>query len=152
VILDTIQGGLMNWLTRRSILFLIPVFAVILTGCPKVIPGVNIRIEEIEAACRGATFTALAFQGDRAIGRFEMRVTHKLQAEFIIPQGVAQRIDFNQPVYLRIYMTGGSSEACVLAGRVMTFRGVLTKKGTDPRTGNPVYILKFYEDFKIEYH
>jgi glutamate/tyrosine decarboxylase-like PLP-dependent enzyme len=49
-------------------------------------------------------------------------------------------------------MTGGSSEACVLAGRVMTFRGVLTKKGTDPRTGNPVYILKFYEDFKIEYH
>jgi hypothetical protein len=81
-----------------------------------------------------------------------MRVTHKLQAEFIIPQGVAQRIDFNQPVYLRIYMTGGSSEACVLAGRVMTFRGVLTKKGTDPRTGNPVYILKFYEDFKIEYH
>jgi hypothetical protein len=144
------KGG--SELTRRSILFLIPVLAVVLAGCPKVIPGVTIRIEEIEAACRGATFTALAFQGDTAIGRFEMRVTHKLQAEFIIPQGVAQRIDFNQPVYLRIYMTGGSSEACVLAGRVMTFRGVLTKKGTDPRTGNPVYILKFYEDFKIEYH
>ena len=142
----------MSWLTKRSVFFLIPVFAVILTGCPKVIPGVNIRIEEIEASCRGAIFTALAFQGDTALGRFEMRVTHKLQAEFIIPQGVARRIDFTRPVYLRIYMTGGSSAECILAGRVMTFRGVLTQKGTDPRTGNPVYVLKFYQDFKIEYH
>lgn len=142
----------MSWLARRGILFFIPLFAVILTGCPKVIPGVNIRIEDIDAACRGATFAALAFQGNTAIGRFEMRVSHKHMAEFIIPQGVAQRIDFAQPVYLRIYMTEGSSEGCVLAGKVMTFRGVLTRKGTDTRTGNPVYILKFYEDFKIEYH
>lgn len=137
---------------KRTILFLMPVLVVILTGCPKVIPGVNIRIEEIDAACRGATFAALAFQGNNALGRFEMRVSHKHIADFIIPQGVAQRIDFNQPVYLRIYMTGGNSEGCVLAGKVMTFRGVLKRQGIDQRTGNPIYVLKFYEDFKIEYH
>ena len=144
----------MSWLTKRSIFFLIPVFAVILTGCPKVIPGVNIRIEEIDAGCRGAQFAALAFQENSALGRFEMRVTHKLQAEFVIPQEVAQRIDFSRPVYLRIYLVGGSLSvggSCILEGRVMTFRGVLKRQGTDPRTGNPVYVLKFYEDFKIEY-
>ncbi len=140
----------MSW--QRSVLFLISVLGVLLTGCPKVIPGVNIRIEEIDASCRGAQFTALAFQENTALGRFEMRVTHKLLAEFIIPEGVAQRIDFSRPISLRVYMTGGQAPNCVLAGKVMTFRGVLAKKGTDPRTGNPVYILKFYEDFKIEYH
>lgn len=137
---------------KRRLLLLIPVLAVILTGCPKVIPGVNIRIEEIDASCRGAQFTALAFQGDKALGRFEMRVTHKLLAEFIIPQGVAQRIDFSQPLYMRVYMTGGQSLDCILADKVMTFRGVLKRQGTDSRTGNPVYVLKFYEDFKIEHH
>jgi hypothetical protein len=152
VILDMIQGGLMNWLTRRSILFLIPVLAVVLAGCPKVIPGVNIRIEEIDASCRGAQFSALAFQENNALGRFEMRVTHKLLAEFIIPQGVAQRVDFSRPLYMRVYMTGGQTPDCILAGKVLTFRGVLKRQGTDPRTGNPVYVLKFYEDFKIEYH
>ncbi len=89
---------------KRCVVFLIPVLVVILTGCPKVIPGVNIRIEEIDASCRGAQFAALAFQENAAIGRFEMRVTHKLLAEFIIPQGVAQRIDFSRPVYMRVYM------------------------------------------------
>ncbi len=145
----------MSWFVRRSVVFVLPLLGVILAGCPKVIPGVNIRIEEIDAGCRGAQFAALAFQENSALGRFEMRVTHKLQAEFIIPQGVAQRIDFSRPVYLRIYLVGGSpsaGESCILQGRVMTFRGVLTQKGTDPRTGNPVYVLKFYEDFKIEYH
>lgn len=142
----------MSWLAKKSVLFLIPVLLLILTGCPKVIPGVNIRIEDIDVACRGATFTALAFQENTAIGTFEMRVNSKFVAEFVIPQGVAQRIDFKQPVYLRIYMRGGSgTEACLLAGKVMTFRGVLTRHGTDPRTGNPVYVLKFYDDFKIEY-
>ncbi len=146
---------MMNFLVKRSALFLVPLLALVLLGCPKVIPGVHIRIEEIDAGCRGAQFAALAFQENSALGRFEMRVTHKLQAEFIIPRGVAQRIDFSRPVYLRIYMVGGSpstGESCILQGRVMTFRGVLTRSGTDPRTGNPVYILKFYEDFKIEYH
>lgn len=141
----------MNWLRKKGV-YLIPLVLLVLTGCPKAIPGVNIRIEEIDAGCRGATFSALAFQENRAIGTFEMRVTHKLQAEFVIPQGIAQRIDFKQPVYLRIYMTGGEgSESCVLAGKVMTFRGVLTQRGTDARTGNPVYVLKFYDDFKIEH-
>ncbi len=137
---------------KRCVVFLIPVLVVILTGCPKVIPGVNIRIEEIDASCRGAQFAALAFQENAAIGRFEMRVTHKLLAEFIIPQGVAQRIDFSRPVYMRVYMIGGQAIDCVLAGKVLTFRGVLKRHGTDQRTGNPVYVLKFYEDFKIEHH
>lgn len=139
---------------KRCVLFLIPVLVVILTGCPKVIPGVNIRIEEIDASCRGAQFAALAFQANAALGRFEMRVTHKLLAEFIIPQGIAQRIDFSQPIQLRVYMTGGHAVDvdCILAGKVLTFRGVLKRQGTDQRTGNPVYVLKFYEDFKIEHH
>lgn len=137
--------------TKRWVLLLIPALALVLAGCPKIISGVNIRIEEIDASCRGAQFAALAFQNDAAIGRFEMRVTHKLQAEFIIPEGVAQRIDFNQPVYLRVYMVGGDAFECVIAGKVLSFRGVLKRHGTDPRTGNPVYVLKFYEDFKIEY-
>ncbi len=137
---------------KRCVLFLIPVLAVILTGCPKIIPGVNIRIEEIDASCRGAQFTALAFQENTALGRFEMRVTHKLLAEFIIPQAVAQRIDFSRPIYMRVYMTGGQALECVLAGKVLTFRGVLKRAGTDSRTGNPVYVLKFYEDFKIEHN
>ncbi len=142
----------MNWLAKKSVLFLIPASLLILTGCPKVIPGVNIRIEDIDVACQGATFAALGFQENTAIGMFEMRVNSKFVAEFVIPQGVAQRIDFNRPVYLRIYMRGGGTEACLLAGKVMTFRGVLTQRGTDQRTGNPVYVLKFYDDFKIEYH
>lgn len=136
---------------KRYVLFLIPVLVVILTGCPKVIPGVNIRIEEIDASCRGAQFAALAFQENAALGRFEMRVTHKLMAEFVIPQGVAQRIDFSKPISMRVYMVGGQSSECILSGKVMTFRGVLKRQGTDPRTGNPVYVLKFFEDFKIEY-
>lgn len=136
---------------KRYVLFLIPVLVVILTGCPKVIPGVNIRIEEIDASCRGAQFAALAFQENAALGRFEMRVTHKLMAEFVIPQGVAQRIDFSKPISMRVYMVGGQSSECILSGKVMTFRGVLKHQGTDPRTGNPVYVLKFFEDFKIEY-
>lgn len=136
---------------KRCVLFLIPVLVVILTGCPKIIPGVNIRIEEIDASCRGAQFAALAFQENTAIGRFEMRVTHKLLAEFVIPQGVAQRIDFSRPIYMRVYMIGGQTLDCILADKVMTFRGVLQRQGTDPRTGNPVYVLKFYEDFKIEH-
>jgi hypothetical protein len=142
----------MSWLVRRSVVFVLPLLGVILAGCPKVIPGVNVRIEEIDASCRGAEFAALAFQENTAIGRFEMRVSHKHMAEFIIPQGVAQRIDFNRPIYLRIYMVGGRSDACVLAGVVMTFRGVLKRQGTDSRTGNPIYVLKFYEDFKIEHN
>ncbi|GEM_PF-1626999 len=136
---------------KRYVLFLIPVLVAILTGCPKVIPGVNIRIEEIDASCRGAQFAALAFQENAALGRFEMRVTHKLMAEFVIPQGVAQRIDFSKPISMRVYMVGGQSSECILSGKVMTFRGVLKRQGTDPRTGNPVYMLKFFEDFKIEY-
>jgi hypothetical protein len=142
----------MSWFVKRSVLFVLPLLVIMLTGCPKVIPGVNIRIEEIDATCRGAQFAALAFQGDTALGRFEMRVTHKLLAEFVIPQGVAQRIDFSRPIYMRVYMTGGQAPECILAGRVLTFRGVLKHHGTDPRTGNPVYVLKFYEDFKMEYH
>ncbi len=137
---------------KRWVLFLIPVLVVILTGCPKVIPGVNIRIEEIDASCRGAQFVALAFQGNAAIGRFEMRVSHKLLAEFVIPQEVAQRFDFSQPIQLRVYMIGGQMIDCVLADKVLSFRGVLKRQGTDQRTGNPVYVLKFYEDFKMEHH
>lgn len=137
---------------KRTILFLMPVLVVILTGCPKVIPGVNIRIEEIDASCRGAEFAALAFQENTALGRFEMRVSHKLLAEFVIPQGVARRIDFSRPVYLRVYMVGGKAIDCILADKVLAFRGLLKQHGTDPRTGNPVYVLKFYEDFKMEHH
>lgn len=142
----------MIWLVKRSVLFVLPLLVVILAGCPKVIPGVNIRIEEIDASCRGAQFAALAFQENAALGRFEMRVTHKLLAEFIIPQGVAQQIDFSRPLYMRVYMVGGQTSDCILADKVLTFRGVLKRQGTDPRTGNPVYVLKFYEDFKIEHN
>ncbi len=141
----------MSWLTRRGVLFLISVFAVILAGCPKVIPGVNIRIEEIDALCRNATLSIVGFQGNAAIGNFEAEVKPSARAEFVIPQGIVRRIDLARPVRLIVSLKQGGSADCFLAKRTLVFEGVLTQKGTDPRTGNPVYVLKFYEDFKIEY-
>jgi len=140
----------MSWLTKRSIFFLIPVFAVILTGCPKVIPGVNIRIEEIDALCRSAIFSVVIFQKNEAIGNFEAEVKSSARAEFVIPQGVAQRINLSEPVRMILSLKQGGPE-CFLAKRILIFEGRLVRAGTDPRSGNPIYALNFWKDFKIEY-
>lgn len=133
---------------RKGIVFLITL--IILTGCPKLIPGTMIRIEDVDVACRDATFNVLAFQGNQAIGHFEMTVNMRYEAEFVIPRAVAQRVDFNQPVKLTISLKRGP-QGCFLAGRLLIFTGTLTQRGTDPRTGNPVYVLDFWKDFKVEY-
>ncbi len=137
-------------MTRRSILFLIPVLAVVLAGCPKVIPGVTIRIEEIDALCRGATFSVVIFQRNEAIGNFEADVKSSARAEFVIPQGVAQRINLSEPVRIIVSLKQGGPE-CFLAKRILIFEGRLVRVGTEPRSGNPIYALNFWKDFKIEY-
>ncbi|MCX8102885.1 MAG: hypothetical protein N3E42_00355 [Candidatus Bipolaricaulota bacterium] len=136
---------------KRYVLFLIPILAVILTGCPKVIPGHTIRIEEIDMLCRRATLIIVAFQGNEAIGNFDAIVESSDRAEFVIPQGVAQRIDFSRPVRLIVALKQGGSPECFLARRNLVFEGKLIRTGTDPRSGNPIYTLNFWEDFKIEY-
>ncbi|MEM4382372.1 MAG: hypothetical protein QXX19_09105 [Candidatus Caldarchaeum sp.] len=137
---------------KRTILFLMPVLVVILTGCPRVIPGHTIRIDQIDMLCRGSILLIVAFQGNEAIGNFEAEVKSTDRAEFVIPQGVAQRIDFSRPVRLFVALKQGRSAECFLARRNLIFEGKLIRTGTDPRSGNPIYTLNFWEDFKIEYH
>lgn len=125
--------------------------AFLLSGCPRLVQGNTIRIDNIDMLCRGATLTIVAFQGDEAIGNFEAEVKSSLRAEFVIPRAVANRFDFNQPVRLMMAMQHGGSMECFLAKRKLVFTGKLKQTGTDPRTGNPVYTLNFWEDFKVEY-
>jgi hypothetical protein len=139
----------MNWLRTGTALCL-AALALLVTGCPKLIPGTTVRIEDVHAGCTGAVFRVVAFQENEAIGIFDMEVNSRGIAEFVIPQAVAQRVDFTQPVKLTVFQKSGPLD-CFLAGRNLIFTGTLKRKGTDPRTGNPVYVLNFWEDFKIEY-
>jgi hypothetical protein len=133
----------------------IVVCALLLTGCPKAVPGSVIRIDEVDPGCRGYFLRAVVFQGNMAIGNFTFEVTGRYRAEFVIPQAVAQKIDFDEPVRIIVTLAGVkdtvSGTDCFLKGRTLLFTGKLVQKGTDPRTGNPVYVLNFWEDFKIEY-
>ncbi|MCS6937074.1 MAG: hypothetical protein RMJ96_05690 [Candidatus Bipolaricaulota bacterium] len=125
--------------------------ALLLAGCPRIVQGNTIRIDNIDMLCRGATLTIVAFQGDEAIGNFEAEVKSSLRAEFVIPRAVANRFDFNQPVRIMMAVQHGGSMECFLAKRKLVFTGKLKQTGTDPRSGNPVYTLNFWEDFKVEY-
>ncbi|MCI2429867.1 hypothetical protein LM602_03675 [Candidatus Acetothermia bacterium] len=125
--------------------------ALLLSGCPRLVQGNTVRIDNIDMLCRGAILTIVAFQGDQAIGNFEAEVKSSLRAEFVIPRAVANRFDFNQPVRVLVAMMHGGGIDCFLAKRKLVFIGKLKQTGTDPRTGNPVYTLNFWDDFKVEY-
>ncbi len=124
--------------------------AFLLVGCPRIIQGNTVRIDNIDMLCRDAILTIVAFQEDEAIGNFEAPVKSSLRAEFTIPREKAARFDFNKPVKVIMAMQYGSME-CFLAKRKLVFTGKLKQTGTEPRTGNPVYTLNFWEDFKVEY-
>jgi len=125
---------------------------VVLTGCPRLILGSTLRLVDIDPGCRYTIFHVVAFQGNNAIGNFDMKVSAQDVAEFVIPQAIAQRIDFSKPVKLTITLKDRkSAQDCFLHNRTLVFTGILTSKGTDTRTGNPVYVLNFWSDFKIEY-
>ena len=143
----------MNQQQKRLWLLVVTILLpVVLAGCPKIIRGSTVRIVDIDPTCRYAVLYVVAFQGNNAIGNFDMEVSPQDIAEFVIPQALAQRIDLSQPVKLRVTLKDKkSAPECFLVGRTLVFTGMLTQKGTDPRTGNPVYVLNFWEDFKIEY-
>lgn len=142
----------MRWV-RSGLVLLIPLVLLVLTGCPKLIRGSTVRLVDIDPTCRYAVLRIVAFQGNDAIGNFDMEVNTQDIAEFVIPEGIARRIDFSKPVKFTMVLKDKKSAppGCFLHNKTLVFIGILTQKGTDPRTGNPVYVLNFWEDFKIEY-
>lgn len=143
----------MRWL-RSGFVLLIPLALLVLTtGCPKLIRGSTVRLVDIDPTCRYAVLRVVAFQGDSAIGNFDMEVNPQDIAEFVIPESIARRIDLSKPVKFTLTVKDKKSAplGCFLNNKTLVFTGVLTQKGTDPRTGNPVYVLRFWDDFKIEY-
>lgn len=143
--------------TRKTAVALIPVLLLLLTGCPRVIPGNLVRVINIDTNCRGVVFHALIFQGDNAIGNFDFTVSERFTGEFVIPQAIAQRIDPEQPVKISLSLQRdkqnfmASSISCFLKGRTLIFQGKLVPKGTDKHSGNPLFLFDFWDDFKIDY-